>query len=144
MAEEEWDEFPPTPLLLNGYMHYVLFLLDHTALGTHSFEQQRDRTLTDPTRKFLHTDHTPISRPFDKWHLDPYRSTLSKPTPFREGPDTERASTQEWINLDQSFCKDRKLPTMTWAEHARPRYQANPLASAKLAAPEAPILSPEG
>ena len=139
MITHELDEFYPTPLLLDQYIHLVLFLLDHTALGTYRFKNKRDKRLTEPMKKFWSTDHIPISRPFDKWDLDPYRPTTSNPTPDREGPDTQRTAAQAWIVPDQEFSKDRRLPTMTWADHAWPRHSANPLASAAPAAPVPPV-----
>lgn len=94
MDAEGVDEFPSTPYLLDAYMPTVLLLLDHSALGTRTFQKERGVTLTNPTAKFWSTDHTPLTKALSAWDLTPLQDPSKPPPPPRMGPDTELTVTQ--------------------------------------------------
>ena len=142
MDAEGVDEFPSTPYLLDNFLPTVLLLLDHSALGTRTFQKERGVTFTNPLRKFWSTDHTPLTKALPAWDLTPLQDPLKVPPPPRLGPDTELAATQSWIVPDQDFSRKRCLPTMTWAQHARPRWRANSLAEALVASSPHPSPPP--
>ena len=136
MLEDDLEEFYLTPELCENHADKLLHLLDHSSLGTHSFKKERGQRIQDPEGRFWHTDHTPLTQARDAWDWAPYSNPAKRITPEREGPDTRLTEAQSWVIPDQDFSRKRKLPPLTWAEHARPRRHANPLAQAHLASPE--------
>lgn len=81
MDAEGVDEFPSTPYLLDAYMPTVLLLLDHSALGTCTFQKERGVTLTNPMAKFWSTGHTPLTKALSAWDLTPLQDPSKLPPP---------------------------------------------------------------
>lgn len=97
MDAEGVDEFPSTPYLLDAYMPTMLLLLDHSALGTRTFQKERGVTLTNPMAKFWSTGHTPLTKALSAWDLTPLQDPSKLPSPYGAGYRTRGDSVLDFF-----------------------------------------------
>ena len=112
-------------------------LVDHSALGHHSFSWEVGQRRTKPLISFWKRPCKPLHGPpifFSDYKPPPPRFPLS-----REGPISWCALLTVPVVPDQDFSRRRTLPNMHRVEHGAPRMALHPLREAVPATPEPPI-----
>lgn len=107
----------PTPQeFVTKDVAFLLQLVDHSALGSHSFQREKGRTLHHPEEKFWTPLGTPLSGKDNMWELKRYRAP---PHPKKLDTVTGADRGKSFIHPDMDFGSDHPLPPFRWFEHTR-------------------------
>ena len=99
------------------YIHYILQLIDHTALGSHSFSKEKGRSFLNPERKFWTPVGIPLSGKDNMKDLDKYQEPFTPLVPTYFPTEYREAS---FIIPDKTFDSENPPPPFRWFEHTRP------------------------
>ena len=130
--------------LLLKYPHFLLHLIDHSSLGSHSFSKERGKPFPHPQAKFWTLVGPPLNRNRDEGDYTSYREPSGPKPHLPLGVDEQEPPLNVERTLlipDQMFERDTELPPLKWSEHARPR---RPPSDREELPPSSPIHHPPG
>lgn len=107
----------PTPQeFVTKDVAYLLQLVDHSAIGSHSFEHEKGRSLHHPEEKFW----TPLGIPLSgKDNMRDITRYSGPPHPKKLAEVSGEACSKSFIHPDMDFGSDQSLPPLRWFERTR-------------------------